>query len=60
MGADDEPAGNHAHAIVKPARDSYNQLTQDFRPGLILFRPDGLALRILINSALPQAARIAR
>src|ERR1019366_1668822 len=28
---------------LKPARGSYNQPTQDLRPGLILFRPDGLA-----------------
>jgi hypothetical protein len=28
---------------LKPAEDSYDQPTQDFRPGLILFRPDGLA-----------------
>jgi len=39
---------------LKPAQDSYNQPTQDLRPGLILFRPDGLFLRIVINSALPK------
>src|ERR1017187_6619474 len=28
---------------LKPARNPYNQPTQDLRPGLILLRPDGLA-----------------
>jgi hypothetical protein len=39
------PAGNHAHAMVPPAEagsGSVAAFTQDLRPGLILFRPDGL------------------
>ena len=40
------PAGNHANAMVSPAEagsGSVAAFTQDLRPGLILFRPDGLA-----------------
>jgi hypothetical protein len=40
------PAGNHANAMVSPAEagsGSVAAFTRDLRPGLILFRPDGLA-----------------
>jgi hypothetical protein len=55
------PAGNHAHAMVSPAEvgsGSVVTLTQDFRPGLILFRPDGLVPAPGYQFYLPQARRL--
>jgi hypothetical protein len=43
---------------LKPARDSHNQLTQDLRPGLILFRPDGLASAPAYQFHLSHARRL--
>ena len=57
------PAGNHAHAMVSPAEagsGSVVAFTQDLRPGLILFRPDGLVPAHSYQFRSPQAARITR